>query len=73
MSLSKKINPSLVLIQPRKTRPFITERLLMGRKESNKKNITKQGANTKQAINGSSTKQWTTATEPLNNRNELEA
>ena len=35
MSLSKNINPSLVLVQPRKTRPFITERLLMGRKESN--------------------------------------
>ena len=27
--------PSLVLVQPRKTRPYITERLLMGRKESN--------------------------------------
>ena len=26
---------SLVLVQPRKTRPCITERLLMGRKESN--------------------------------------
>ena len=26
---------SLVLVQPRKTRPFITERLLMGYKESN--------------------------------------
>ena len=35
-SLSKNINPSLVLVQPRKTRPFITERLLMGRKISNK-------------------------------------
>ena len=35
LSLSKDINPSLVLVQPRKTRPFITERLLMGRKESN--------------------------------------
>ena len=34
-ALSKNINPSLVLVQPRKTRPFITERLLMGRKESN--------------------------------------
>ena len=33
VSLSKNINPSLVLVQPRKTRPFITERLLMGRKE----------------------------------------
>ena len=32
--LSKNINPSLVLAQPRKTHPFITERLLMGRKES---------------------------------------
>ena len=36
VSLSKNINPSLELVQPRKTRPFITERLLMGRKESNK-------------------------------------
>ena len=34
VSLSKNINPSLVLVQPRKTCPFITERLLMGRKES---------------------------------------
>ena len=32
---ARHINPSLVLVQPRKTRPFITERLLMGRKESN--------------------------------------
>ena len=30
--LSKNINPSLVLVQPRKTRPFITGRLMMGRK-----------------------------------------
>ena len=29
------IYPSLVLVQPRNTRPYITERLLMGRKESN--------------------------------------
>ena len=35
VSLSKNINPSLVLVHSRKTRPFITERLLMGRKESN--------------------------------------
>ena len=35
LSLSKNINPSLVLVQPRKTRPFITERLLKGCKESN--------------------------------------
>ena len=38
VSLSQNINPSLVLVQPRKTRPFITERLLMGRKESNQTN-----------------------------------
>ena len=38
VSLSKNINPCLVLVQPRKTRPFITERLLMGRKESNQTN-----------------------------------
>ena len=37
-SLSKNIIPSLVLVQPRKTLPFITERLLMGRKESNQTN-----------------------------------
>ena len=41
VSLSKNINPSLVLVQPRKTRPFITERLLMGGKESNQTNKTK--------------------------------
>ena len=32
---TKHINYSLVLVQPRKTCPYITERLLMGRKESN--------------------------------------
>ena len=35
VSLSRNINPSLVLAQPRKTCPFITERLLMECKESN--------------------------------------
>ena len=35
VSLSKNIYPSLVLVLPRKTCPFITERLLMGCKESN--------------------------------------
>ena len=35
---ARHINPGLVLIQPRKTRPYITERLLMGRKESNQTN-----------------------------------
>ena len=38
VSLSKNINPSLVLVQFRKTRPFITDRLLMGRKETNQTN-----------------------------------
>ena len=38
VSFSKNINPSLVLIQPRKTRLYITEILLMGRKESNQTN-----------------------------------
>ena len=42
VSLSKNINPSLVLVQPMKARPFITERLLMGRKESIKKQPHKQ-------------------------------
>ena len=34
VSLSKNVNPSLVLVQPRKTHPFINEISLMGRKES---------------------------------------
>ena len=34
----RRIYPSLVLVQPRKTRPYTTERLLMGRKESNQTN-----------------------------------
>ena len=35
---ARHIYPSLVLVQPRRTRPYITERLLMGRKESNQTN-----------------------------------
>ena len=35
---ARHIYPSLVLVQPRKTRPYITERLLMQGKESNKTN-----------------------------------
>ena len=35
---ARHINPSLVLVQPRKTRPYIAERLLMGCKEEKKKN-----------------------------------
>ena len=32
---ARRINPSLVPVQPRKTRPYITENFLMGRNESN--------------------------------------
>ena len=35
---ARHINPSLVLVQPRKTHPYITEILLMGPKESNQTN-----------------------------------
>ena len=45
VSLSKNINPSLVLVQPRKTRPYITERLSMGHKESNQTNKQNQKTN----------------------------
>ena len=44
VSLSKIIYPSLVLVQPRKTRPYITERLLIGRKESNQTHCVLTGA-----------------------------
>ena len=43
VSLSKNIYLSLVLVQPRKTRPFITEKLLMGRKESKQTNVMGSG------------------------------
>ena len=36
--LGKRIYPSLVLVQPRKTRPCLNEKLLMGLKESNQIN-----------------------------------
>ena len=36
------IYPSLVLVQPRKTCPCLTDRLLMGRKESNQTKTNKQ-------------------------------
>ena len=39
---ARHIYPSLVLVQPRKTRPCLTERLLMGHKESNQTKQTKQ-------------------------------
>ena len=37
-SSARHIYPSLVQVRPRKTRSYITERLLMGRKESNRTN-----------------------------------
>ena len=40
---SRHIYPSLVLVQPRKTRPYITEKLLMGRKELNQTNKQTKG------------------------------
>ena len=48
VSLSKNINPSLVLVKPRKARPFISERLLMGRKESIQTKTNKKQNPTKQ-------------------------
>ena len=37
---ARHIYPSLALVQPRKTRPCLTERLLMGPKESNQTKLT---------------------------------
>ena len=36
--MEKHIYPSLVLVEPRKTRPCLTENFLTGRKESNQTN-----------------------------------
>ena len=36
---ARHVDPILVLVQPRKTHPYITERLLMGHKESNQTKI----------------------------------
>ena len=57
VSLSKHINPSLVLVQPWKTRPFITERLLTGRKESNQTNKTGK-VSQKNKIRSGLTEKW---------------
>ena len=53
VSLSKNINPSLVLVLPRKTRPFISERLLMGRKESNQTKLCLTFQNSKPSFENS--------------------
>ena len=50
VSLSKNIYPILVLVQPRKTRPFKTERSLMGCKESNQTNKQNNHSCTKHTI-----------------------
>ena len=50
VSLSKNINPSLELVQPRKTRLFIAERLLMGRKETNQTNKIKSQQQSSQKL-----------------------
>ena len=42
VSLSKTVNPSLVLVQPSKPCHYITERLLIGHKKSNQIKQTKQ-------------------------------
>ena len=39
VAMHRHIYPSLVLVQPRKTRPCLTERLLMGRRASNQKHL----------------------------------
>ena len=52
VSLSKNINPSLVLVQPRKIPPFITERLLMGRKNQIKLKIIFKLASSKFSFSG---------------------
>ena len=44
---TRHIYPSLVLIQPRKAHPCFTERLLMGRKESNQANTNSKYPNLK--------------------------
>ena len=56
VSVSKNINPSLVLVQPRKTRPFKPERLLFGRKEINQtnKNVALIGSKSSKVIPTSS-------------------
>ena len=43
LSLSKNINPSFVLVRPRNTNLFISERLFTGRKESNQLNKDETG------------------------------
>ena len=54
---TRHIYPSLVLVQPRKIHPCLTERLLMGRKESNKKKSFMEGLDDKHIVNFSPDKQ----------------
>ena len=57
---ARHINPSLALVQPRKTRPCIAERLLMGHKESNQtKNNTIKYHTWPKTPHGNVIKTWT--------------
>ena len=47
----RHIDPSLVLVEPRKTLPYITERLLMRRKESNQTKQKKKKHNISKYVN----------------------
>ena len=48
---ARHIYPNLVLVQPRKTSPYITERLMMGRKESNQTKTTQSHSVARQSWN----------------------
>ena len=50
--------PSLVLVQPRKTCPCLTERLLMGRKESNQTKQNKSRSTCHQLVKGVEDISW---------------
>ena len=47
---ARHINPSLVLVQPRKNRPYITERFLMGPKESNQTKPSRPESSSKEIL-----------------------
>ena len=60
---ARQVDPSLVLVQPRKTRPYISDRLLMRRKESNQ---TQQTNTTNAQIRPSELLEQTSAVLPGN-------
>ena len=69
VALSKNINPSLVQVQPRKTCPFTTERLLIGRKESNQIKQNKNNKNPTSTLPKSNI--YTTKIQPPYNLNHI--